>query len=422
MKLLMVAPTVDPSDVGESWVAWQWASHLAARHDLTLLTYRKRGHRGVVDLLPDARVVEWVEPPLVGSAERLNSLMKPGYLPFHVKARRWIDRALAHGETFDVAHQPLPVAMRYPSPLRGSGIPYVLGPVGGGLQSPPAFDEQDTAPAYMALRRLDPWRLRHDPFLRATYEDAACVIGIASYVQEALAGLRLRRLEIVAETGLEDLPVLARAARADGPVRLLFVGRLIRTKGARDAIAALDHLRDLDVVLDVVGDGFDRDACEGLADALGVRARVTFHGALPRVEVDSLYDRADVFVFPSFREPGGNVVFEAMGHALPLVVTDRGGPASAVDEQCAIRVPAVDPTQLAADLADAARRLCTDAALRERMGAAARERVAAVGLWSSKVDLIERLYEEIAADHHRDSGARGPHRRTHSIKGDAPCI
>lgn len=399
MRLLLVAPTVDPDDVGESWVAWQWARHLASRHEVTLLTYRKRGHASVVDRLPATRVVEWVEPPLLGSAERLNSLMKPGYVPFHVRARRWIRAATARGERFDVAHQPLPVAMRYPSPLRGSGIPYVLGPVGGGLESPPAFEAEDTAPWYLALRRLDPWRLRHDPLLRATYEEAACVLGIAAYVGDALSGLRIRRLEILSETGLEELPPVSTPAPRTGPLRLIFVGRLIRTKGTRDAIAAMGHLRDLDVVLDVVGDGFDRAECERLAQTLGVADRVVFHGAQPRERVEALYGGADVFVFPSYREPGGNVVFEAMGHALPLVVGDRGGPASAVDDTCGVRVPATTPEAYAADLAAAVRRLCADPELRRRMGAAARARVAEVGLWPAKVDAADRIYAEVAADH-----------------------
>lgn len=418
MRLLLVAPTVDPDDVGESWVAWQWARHLTSRHEVTLLTYRKRGHPSVVDRLPAARVVEWVEPPLVGSAERLNSLMKPGYVPFHLRARRWIRAASARGERFDVGHQPLPVAMRYPSPLRGSGIPYVLGPVGGGLQSPPALDVEDTAPWYLALRRLDPWRLRHDPLLRATYEEAACVLGIASYVGDALSELRIRRLEILSETGLEELPPAPVPARRTGPLRLLFVGRLIRTKGARDAIAAMGHLRDLDVVLDVVGDGFDREECERLAGLLGVADRVVFHGAQPRERVDALYRAADVFVFPSFREPGGNVVFEAMGQALPLVVSDRGGPASAVDDGCGIRVTPTGPERYAADLAGAIRRLARDPALRARMGAAARARVIAVGLWSSKVDAADRIYDEVVTDHRRTTRALPP--RADRIEGK-PC-
>src|SRR4029079_7746670 len=89
MKVLLVAPTCDGDDVGESWVAFQWAKHLSERSELTLLTTFKRGHRTPSMQRADVEVVEWEEPPGVGRLERLNSLMQPGYLPFYSRARRW---------------------------------------------------------------------------------------------------------------------------------------------------------------------------------------------------------------------------------------------------------------------------------------------------------------------------------------------
>ena len=91
-----------------------------------MCTY-KRGHVPLSRQLEHARVVEWSEPPLVSRFERLNSLLQPGYFPFRRRARRWIRQRLAEGETFDVALQVVPVAMRYPSPAAGLGIPFYIG-------------------------------------------------------------------------------------------------------------------------------------------------------------------------------------------------------------------------------------------------------------------------------------------------------
>lgn len=392
-----MAPTVDGTDVGESWVAYQWVRRLAERHDVTLLTYHKRDRPPAAPQLPGVRVVEWSEPPLLGRYERLNSLLKPGYLPFWVRARRWIRTALANGERFDIGHQLVPVAARYPSPLAGSGLPYVVGPIGGSLSSPPGFAEgEDTTPWYVGLRSLDGWRLRHDPVLRRTYTQAACVLGIAGYMREVLQDVPLRRFEVLSDTGIGELPPPVDRSGPRDVVRLLFVGRVIRTKGARDAVAAMEHLRDLPVRLDVIGDGFDLPTCRSLVERLGVGDRVSLHGRLPREEIDAYYRGADVFVFPSFREPGGTVTFEAMGFGLPLVVVDRGGPGSAVDDSCGIKVPAVDPAQLARDVAAAVRRLATDPALRAELGDGARRRVAEIGLWDGKVTAMEKLYTELA--------------------------
>ncbi|MBI4900033.1 MAG: glycosyltransferase family 4 protein [Actinobacteria bacterium] len=347
-------------------------------------------------------MVEWLEPPGLGRFERFNSLLKPGYVAFDARARRWIRDAERRGERFDVAHQVVPVAMRYPSPLRVSTIPYILGPVGGSLASPPGFAGVDKGPWYQRLRALDGLRVRRDPSLRHSYERAAVVLGIAGYVRDFLSGLALRRFEVISETGLVAMPdarppvVPDRFTEAE-PLRLLFVGRVIRTKGARDLVAAMGHLRDVPVELDVVGDGFDAPACRELAESLGVLDRVRFHGWASKEAVQVFYRDAHVFAFPSYREPGGNVEFEAMGHHLPLIVCDRGGPGAAVDTSCAFTLEAHDPEQLACDIAQAVRRFVADPSLVSTMGEAAHRRLEAVGLWSSKIDWVSGLYQEVAA-------------------------
>ena len=400
MRILLVAPTVNKHDVGEAWVAYQWADLLSRRFDVTLLTYRKRGAPSITEQVPRARVVEWLEPRGWSRFERFNSLLKPGYLAFDRRARRWIRDAERRGERFDVGHQVVPVAMRYPSPLRVSSIPYLIGPVGGSLDSPPGFQGLDTGPWYQRLRAIDGLRIRHDRSLRRSYERAAVVLGIADYVRDFLDALSLNRFEILSETGLVALPEAdpprVPAAFSDAePLRLLFVGRVIRTKGARDLVAAMAHLRDVPVALDVVGDGFDATACRELAESLGVTAKVRFRGWASKEAVQGFYRKAHVFAFPSYREPGGNVVFEAMGHYLPLIVCDRGGPGAAVDTTCAFSLTAHDPEQLAQDIATAVRRFVADPSLVATMGAAARRRLEAVGLWSAKVDRIAALYGEV---------------------------
>ncbi len=398
MRVLLIAPTCDGEDVGESWFAYQWASRLAERHELTLLTYHKRGHTPARQQVRGAEVVEWTEPPLVGRAERLNSMMAPGYVPFYWRARAWIKQAISSGRVFDVIHQPVPEALRYPCPAAGLGIPIVLGPVGGGLRSPPAFAAQEgSTPWYMWLRRFDRLRLERDRTLRCTYETADCILGIAPYVREHLQNLQIRRFETMPDVAMEALPPPMVRFRQTDQVRALFVGRLVRTKGAYAAIAAMAQCRDLPLLLDIVGDGPDRAACEFLARDLQLGSQVTFHGRVPRTEVDRFYDAADIFVFPSYREPGGNVVLEAMSRSLPLIVCDRGGPGATTTAECAIRLAADTPEQLAADVAAALRRLATEPDLRLAMGRAAYRHVGQTGMWSQRIDRASEIYWELAA-------------------------
>ena len=202
-----------------------------------------------------------------------------------------------------------------------------------------------------------------------------------------------------------------------GRLRLVHVGRAVRTKGLRDAVRALARLpADLDVELDVAGFGEELEPCRSLAADLGVADRIRFHGRLPRAAVERLYEEADAFLFPSFREPSGSVVFEAMRQGLPVITVDRGGPGEVVDASCGLRVPAEDPEQLAADLARAITRLARDPSLHGRLARGARERMARIGLWEAKTDRLFELYESLAAPRGTGAGSLATFPHAHDPK------
>jgi glycosyltransferase involved in cell wall biosynthesis len=403
MRVLIVAPTCDQSDVAEALYGFRWVSGLSEIHDVTLVTYHKRGAPSARSQFSNVRVIEWTEPPLVGKFTQLNNMMKPGYFPFFFRARRWIKTALRNGEHFDVAFQPVPIAMRYPSPLVGCGIPFIIGPLAGSIASPAAFvsEENESTQWFVKLRQVDDWRLNHDRSLRASLEQAQCVLGAGRYVQERLTGLKIQRFEVLPDTGTEIPPTFAEhSADTSGtsPIRLLFVGRIIRTKGVRDLIRSLADLADLDLHLDIVGDGVDRPACESIVSQLGLSSRVTFHGRVSRSEVDKFYRSASMFVFPSYREPGGNAVAEAMSFGLPVITCNRGGVADKVDDTNGILVSATTPEQLKTDVAAAIRQLADSPETRRKMGLAGREKAISTETWESKIARVSQLFLEIVED------------------------
>lgn len=399
-KLLLITSGCSPTGVGEVWNAFQLVSRLSQRHDVTLLTFRKRGGPLTATQLPRVRVIEWDDPPFAGRWERFNAMLKPGYVSFYFRARRWLKRQLKAGEKFDLAHQITPLALRYPSPAAGLGIPLIIGPVGGSLPDPPGFEaEAGGAPWFTKLRTLDGWRMRHDPLLRRTFRSANCVICIAPYVRELLSCVPVKHFEVMSDVGIAKLPPARCSSRPDEQgLKLLFVGRVIRTKGVRDAVRAVAKLRDLEgLSFEVVGDGYDLPACKEEARKLGLASIVTFHGRLAREEIDAFYSRADVFLFPSFREPGGIAVIEAMSHSLATIVADRGGPGHVVDDACGIRIPVTDPETFACQIADAIRRLATSPCLVASMGRAAREKINREFPWDAKVGRIDQIYDHVLA-------------------------
>ena len=397
IKVLAVAPYCDGLDVGEAWCAFQWVKNLSTVADVTLLTVRRHGQVPASEQLPNVEVVDWEESTSFARFERMSSMLKPGYVAFYLRARKWLSAALAKGQTFDIAHQFTPIALRYPSPLEGHPIPYVIGPLGGSLDTPNDFvSECRSAAWYTRLRSLDRWRLERDRLLKRSYANAAAVLGVAPYVGDLLSAAKPQRFEVISELGIDTLAPVHKRKPIPGMLRLVHVGRGVRTKGLRDAIRAIALLpEDVEVHLDVAGRGEEIAICRTEAERLGIKDRVSFLGQVPRCDVEKLYAQADAFLFPSFREPSGSVIFEALRHGLPVITTECGGPGYVVDENCGLKVPAISPEQLANSLCLALQRLAWDTDLRMRLGEGARKRVEVIGLWSNKIRWLVGLYREL---------------------------
>jgi glycosyltransferase involved in cell wall biosynthesis len=204
----------------------------------------------------------------------------------------------------------------------------------------------------------------------------------------------------MAETGPDVLVTTPKPEPADGqPLRLLFVGRVIRTKGVLDAIRAVALAAPkVNISFDVIGTGDMLDACVAEAARLSIGHLVKFHGRLPRMEVNEWYRRSDVLLFPSFREPSGNVVFEALGFGLPIIAATTGGPGYVVTPDCGLTVPPETPEQYARDLAEAIVRLASNRSLVASMSKAALQRVDEVASWDKRLDRLMTIYREVLRD------------------------
>ncbi len=177
-------------------------------------------------------------------------------------------------------------------------------------------------------------------------------------------GIDRRRVHVV-RYGLSDTAP-GEAETLEGAPSILFVGGNFQRKGlpvllqaARELVADFPSLR-----VHVVGRDRNQPGLERLAERLGVRAHVCFHGGQANARVLAMMAAADVFALPSWTEAFGLVYLEAMRAGTPVIATAAGGLSEvARDGDEALLVPPGD----AGALAQALRRVFSQPELAQRL-------------------------------------------------------
>jgi len=124
-----------------------------------------------------------------------------------------------------------------------------------------------------------------------------------------------------------------------------WVGRLSHEKGADVLLDALPHLRDVPLIVSMIGSGAEGPALAARADGLGLNGRVRWHGAVG--DAGRLFSAFDVFALSSRTEGTPMVLFEAMAAGIPVVATAVGGVPDVVTSAEAALVREGHPTELA---------------------------------------------------------------------------
>ena len=105
--------------------------------------------------------------------------------------------------------------------------------------------------------------------------------------------------------------------------RILFLGRLDYEKHIHNVLRAVALLpKNLDVQVEIVGDGGEREYLEKLAQELGVAKNVEFRGHITDQELPRAYERATLFAMPSIAELQSIATMEAMASGRPVVAAD----------------------------------------------------------------------------------------------------
>lgn len=413
-RVLVIAEAANPEWVSVPLVGWSLAAALRRHADVHIVTQiRNRDAFLRAGLVEDRDFTaidsEAVAAPMHRAAEALRmgkgrgwttvtAIAALAYPYFERLVWKRLGARIQAGE-FDIVHRVTPLSPTTASPLAPkvarAGVPFVLGPLNGGVPWPKGFDAE--------RRREREWLsyirgvYKLNPQLRRTHAAAALIIAGSRHTAGEIPARFADKVVWMPENAIdpERFNIVAPQS-AELPLRACFVGRLVPYKGPHillDAIAPLARAGRMR--LDVIGDGPMLDELRDRAAQAGIAGAVTFHGQLDHGDVQAILGRANLLTFPSIREFGGGVVLEAMALGVVPVVVDYAGPGELVTPETGILLPLGTRERITAALSDALDRIVEDPSILPIKAAAARDLVASHYTWDAKARRILDLYRGV---------------------------
>lgn len=247
---------------------------------------------------------------------------------------------------FDVAQKVTIVSHRFPSFAWFFAKKYIHGPIAGGERFPLSMLSLfSTKNRIKELARFFFQQTpKIDPLVLLSLKKADEIIAVTPESKSILPSgprKRCRVEQAVSLLGDEDFDASQSTdplVSPEGPLKLLFVGRLVEWKGIGIILRALAKLpKDLPIEVNIAGSGGDGEIFKSYAK--NEKLPVNFLGQVARDQLAELYSSHDLFVFPSLRDSGGFVILEAKAYQLACLVLKLGGPAMHCNEEKDIIVP-----------------------------------------------------------------------------------
>ncbi len=409
VRVLILSEVCNPEWASLPGFSYSLAKAIAEKCDVTLVTHIRNKPALEKVGMGSAEIIYIDNEYIAGPMHRLSNLLRriklggwmanmaSRYLPyieFERLAWKKCKPAVLRGD-FDVIHRISPVSPTLPSPIaKWSPIPFILGPINGGLPWPAGFKKELRRESEFLIYLRSIYRLL--PYYHSSYYGASRVLSAFPHADRDIPThddkiIRYDELGIDPSLFKEDE---TEATNNTGKLTFLFVGRLVAYKNPDVVIQAFlsGTLKNQHELL-IVGDGPEAKRLKELAKDAG--DSIKFLGWRSLDEVAQIMKSSDIFVFPTIREVGGNVILEAMACGLPCIVPEYGGPATLVDADRGIKVPISTKEALIRSFSQEMEHLATDHELREKLSQNAKTFALNEYSWESKARKAETIYNSI---------------------------
>ncbi len=417
LRVLLVAELCNPDWVSVPLEGWSHGRALSRIADVHLVTHQRNRENilnagltegrdfTALDTDPVENVAWKLGDALRGSGGMGQTLVTalsafPYYL-FETRIwQRFADRLRAR--EFDLVHRLTPLSPTTPSllgpRLASLRIPFVVGPLNGGVPWPKGFDSERRREREWLSYVRGAYKLM--PGYRSTRTAASALICGSRDTRSQIANGFQEKTVYVPENGIDPSRFkLHRTERGELPVRVAFVGRLVPYKGADMLVeAAAPLVREGKLKVDVIGDGVEMPRLKAMVASEKLEAGVALDGWVKHDQLQHRLIQSHVFGFPSIREFGGAVVLEAMATGLVPIVMDYGGPGELVSPQTGFAIPMGPRAHIIEQFRATLSRLVANPEVIPQMGAKARERVLTHFTWDAKAAQVLEVYRWVLGE------------------------
>ncbi len=411
MRVLLIAEQANPEWVSvplEGWSHSRAIARVCDAHVVTQVRNRDAFARAGLVTSKDFTVID-NEPVARPVWRAATAMRKLGFgwtletasqtLPYYDFERRvWskFGERIVRGE-FDVVHRLTPLSPTIPSVIAGlvrrAGVPFVWGPINGGVPWPKQFTGVQHAEGEWLSSIRDAYKWL--PGFDATRKHASAILVGSSDTLAQVPEKYRDKCVYVPENAVDPSRFQTPREGPPGtPLRVCFVGRLVPYKGADMLIdAAAPLVREGKLRVDLYGDGPQRPELEALIAKQGMGEGMVLHGHVAHAELQDHVRAADLFAFPSIREFGGAVVLEAMALGVVPIVVRYGGPKELVTERSGYLLELGTRDEIVRQLRAALARIVADPSVLAEKARAGRARVAKHFTWDAKAQQVLATYQ-----------------------------
>jgi glycosyltransferase involved in cell wall biosynthesis len=297
---------------------------------------------------------------------------------------------------YNLVHRITPLSPTTPSilakRLRAIGIPFIVGPLNGGVPWPKEFYSTRKKEGEWLSSVRDIYKLL--PSYRETREYANAIIIGSKDTWGQYVGEYKSKLIYMPENAI-NLKHFGKVRREKSSIlKAAFVGRLVPYKGCDMVISAIcEFIKNRKITLDIFGDGPQYIELENQVKEMGLRDGVQFHGFVKNSEMQDLLVQSDIFLFPSIREFGGGVVLEAMALGVVPIVVDYGGPSEFVNASCGYLLQLDSREKIVQQLSSLVEAILKDPSGLQEKRVNCQERVRKFFTWEVKAKQTKKIYE-----------------------------